>query len=352
MKRLAALLRRLPLRGRPMLFVDRIATRLDRASVKVLPPAQDEIAEIVRQRARRLVPVDQPMVLITQIHRSGGTLLMRLFDGHPQVHAIPHELGSLMPAERVPSDADAAWAVLHDPKLDGRFRRGLRQQKRGLNQDESDVGFLLVPTVHRALFDRRVARADGERAVMNAYLTAYFNAWLDYGGLRGDKAWVTGFESAMIAQPKRMARFRELYPDGRVISIVREPAGWFASARRWDPRYERIDVALALWEQAALAAEAHADVVLDFDDLTERPAETMAALAACLGIEPSDELLVPTANGVPFGPNSSFESDGGWAVQSRAGRGGLLSDEERGIVEQRAAAVYHRVRDRRLPFGA
>ncbi len=352
MKRLAAILRRLPLRGRPMLLVDRVATRIDRGAQRALPPAQDELAEIVRQRARRIVRVDQPLVLITQIHRSGGTLLMRLFDGHPQLHAIPHELGPLLPATRVPSDADAAWALLHDPKLDGRFRRGLRQQKRELNQDESEAGFLLVPSVHRALFDRQIARAEGERGVLDAYLTAYFNGWLDYGGLRGEKRWVTGFESAMVAQPKRMARFRELYPDGRVISILREPAGWFASARLWDPRYERIDVALALWEASALAAEELADVVLDFDDLTARPEATMRALASFLGIESNDTLLVPTANGVPFGPNSSFESEGAGTVQSRAGRSDLLSDDERATVGQGAAGVYQRVRARCLPLTA
>ena len=34
----------------------------------------------------------QPLVLITQIQRSGGTLLSQLLDGHPQVCAHPHEL--------------------------------------------------------------------------------------------------------------------------------------------------------------------------------------------------------------------------------------------------------------------
>ena len=350
MKRLAALLRRLPLGGRPMLLVDRVATRLDRRAHRPAPLASGELMTIVRQRKRRLVRVDQPMVLVTQIHRSGGTLLMRLFDAHPQLHAIPHELGPLLPADRIPLDAGAAWELLHDPKLEGRFRSGLRQNKRDLNRDESEAPFLLVPAVHRALFGRIAGDQATERAMLDTYLTAYFNAWLDYGGLRGEKKWVTGFESAMIAQPKRMAHFRELYPDGRVISIVREPAGWFASARRWDPRYERIDVALALWEESAAAAEELADVVLDFDDLTDRPAETMQALAAYLGIEFTDELLTPTANGVPFGSNSSFESEGAGTVQSRAGRGALLSDDERAVVEQSAAAVFRRVRDRRLPL--
>ena len=34
----------------------------------------------------------QPLVLISQVQRSGGTLLSQLFDGPPQVHAHPDEL--------------------------------------------------------------------------------------------------------------------------------------------------------------------------------------------------------------------------------------------------------------------
>ena len=37
-------------------------------------------------------PVTSPLALISEIQRSGGSLLSQLFDGHPQVHAHPHEL--------------------------------------------------------------------------------------------------------------------------------------------------------------------------------------------------------------------------------------------------------------------
>ena len=37
-------------------------------------------------------PVTAPLALISQIQRSGGSLLSQLFDGHPEIHAHPHEL--------------------------------------------------------------------------------------------------------------------------------------------------------------------------------------------------------------------------------------------------------------------
>ena len=47
---------------------------------------------IVDSAAVTLVPVREPLVLISQVQRSGGTLLSQLFDGHPEVHAHPGEL--------------------------------------------------------------------------------------------------------------------------------------------------------------------------------------------------------------------------------------------------------------------
>ena len=43
-------------------------------------------------RCESYTNVKEPLVLISQIQRSGGTLLSQLFDSHPQIHAHPNEL--------------------------------------------------------------------------------------------------------------------------------------------------------------------------------------------------------------------------------------------------------------------
>ena len=50
------------------------------------------LALALQLRRTNVVPVREPLVLICQAQRSGGTLLARLFDAHPQCHAHPHEL--------------------------------------------------------------------------------------------------------------------------------------------------------------------------------------------------------------------------------------------------------------------
>jgi hypothetical protein len=52
---------------------------------------EDPLIQLIYQHGRGLktIRVDEPLVLISQIQRSGGTLLNQFFDGHPQVVA-PH----------------------------------------------------------------------------------------------------------------------------------------------------------------------------------------------------------------------------------------------------------------------
>ena len=52
------------------------------------------------------------------------------FDGHPECHAIPHELSTLLPTSLpLPREADRAWKVLQNPMLEAWFVGGLRAGK-------------------------------------------------------------------------------------------------------------------------------------------------------------------------------------------------------------------------------
>src|ERR671938_1044237 len=66
------------------------ATGAPRPTLDPAPP--EEFHALLEQRLERPVAVREPLVLISQIQRSGGTLLSQLLDAHPQLHAHPHEL--------------------------------------------------------------------------------------------------------------------------------------------------------------------------------------------------------------------------------------------------------------------
>ena len=189
---------------------------------------REEYAALVRQRLEHLVPVTGPLVLSSQIQRSGGTLLSQLFDGHPECHAHPHEIKIGWPREAnwPPLDLDrpGEWFErLFEKKALTHFVEGY--QKRGAKLEAKSYPsydvfpFLFLPRLQKAIFDARAAGATSERDVLDAYFTSYFNAWLDNQSLyTGPKKVVTGFTPRLAMDAENRDKFFAAYPDGKELS--------------------------------------------------------------------------------------------------------------------------------------
>jgi hypothetical protein len=165
-------------------------------------------------------------------------------------------------------------------------------------------------------------------------MTSLFNAWLDNQNLYGiDKRWTVAF-SPRRAWGDGLDTFFELYPDGRLISILRDPLSWYTSAQGRDPNAE-MDVLLGVWKRSATemlrAAEQFGDrtCVVRFDELVLETEATMRRLAEFLGIDFAPIMTVPTFNGRPVGANSSFETSETGVVKDPVDRYvEILTDEQ------------------------
>jgi hypothetical protein len=286
--------------------------------------------------------VEQPLVLITQMARSGGTLLLHLLDGHPGCLVVPHELGTMLPDDALPRDPEKAFDLL-TPLV-------LRKWRARAPVPSFDVS----PDLVRALFAESFVPTPPatDRAVLDAYLSAYFGAW--QGRQEGDRAarWVVGFEPGAIANAGRMERFATNYPDGRVISVLRDPWTWYASARRWGRRFAHVDVALSRWTVTIEQALAHHErrpewiALVAFDDLVLRPGDVLGCLCAFLELPFDDSLLAPTLNGEPVGANSSFGTLGGSiSTDPVLDRRAQLPEEMVAVIEDRAGGTWQRALD-------
>jgi hypothetical protein len=147
-----------------------------------------EIRRLADARLEHLVDVREPLVLIGHKGRSGGTLLNQLFDGHPGVHAHPHEL-------ELGRKADHAWPVFDlggnphawfELLAERHVARGyMSGYAKGTGpegrHDRERLPFLLPPSLQRHLFLALVARdpPGSQRDVFDRYFASYFNAWLD-----------------------------------------------------------------------------------------------------------------------------------------------------------------------------
>ena len=300
-----------------------------------------------------LVRVDQPLALISQVQRSGGTLLQRLLDGHPQCHVLPFQFRGIDGAvKRLVSDPRTAWQALYDPKLAERYRRGHRQRKGAVLQDEEVFEFSLRPDVQRSIYDSCAAALDrpNTRSLVACYLTSYFSAWTDYANAVGDKRWAVAFEPAIASGPRRWVELRRLYPEGKVISIVRDPWSWYASARRWEHRWQRREDAIAHWSKVGRNTLKWRKLVspeflaIAFEDLLADTETTMRRVAAFLEIDFVPQLLVPTFNGEPIRANTSF-ADVSTEVSTkpleRAKR--ELDEDDYAFVTEHAGRLYARL---------
>lgn len=144
-------------------------------------------------------------------------------------------------------------------------------------------------------------------------MTSYFNAWLDNRNLYGDKRIIAAFAARLSLDASSVDQFFSVYPDGRLISIVRDPLSWFVSARQHDPtEYGSLEQAVALWSSSTRSALAAGQVhkgrviLIRFEDLVRNTKAVMRKIADQLGIDFDDILLTPTFNGMLIKADSSF----------------------------------------------
>jgi hypothetical protein len=334
--------------------------------------AASRVAEheaLVAHRTQHYGEVDQPLVLVSQIDRSGGTLLSQLFDDHPQLHAHPYELHTGHPKKYVwPTlDLDAGpqewFGVLHEPPAERAFREGYRKvaQPNAPPEDVETFPFVLPPLLQREVFEAYVARRrpTTEREVFDCYMTSYFNAWLDNRNLLGrDKRWITAFAARLSNEPASVQGLFDTYPDGRLISIVRDPRSWYASARgvrdlvqtkSKERKYGTVEAGIEVWREGteALLAnrERHGErvLLLSFDELVGETEATMRVVADWLGIDFLPVLTEPTFNGQPIKADSSFAVASHGVVTDPLSRyREKLSGEEIDYIEREALALYER----------
>ncbi len=321
----------------------------------------DRIAR--RHRLRFHVPIRQPLVIISQVQRSGGTLMTQLLDGHPQLHVLPIE----------PHLARPKW---HWPRYDlseppGRlFRRFGRRSilqaavdgfaKLGEPVRSSGVGeryvlpFIFMPKLHGRLFVLCLEEAGTptQRAVVEAYFTSFFNAWIDYQALYGPEdavRHVVAFMPRLVGTEGQYDAFAEDYPDGKVIVPLRDPVSWYASASRHSEAYQDVGEAIALWNElnrrTLALAKANPDrfLVVAFEAVVKETERTMRRVAEFLGITYRPSMLVPTFNRIPTVSNSSFEAHAGIDAGA-AKRRDLLEAPLREAIETGTGEVYGALR--------
>jgi hypothetical protein len=301
-------------------------------------------------------PVTAPLALISQIQRSGGTLLSQLFDGHPELHAHPHELKIGYPTKYtwpkldLRDDPNHWLETLFEYSVLSHFKKGYKKEKKR----EDAFLFLFLPSVQREIFLDHVGSIDSPtpRDIFNGYMTSYFGAWLNDQNTSGNKKFITAFTARLAMNMDNMESFFEIYPDGRLISVVRDPKNWFPSAVRHDPlKYGDIRSALGLWRESTQAMIQNKDkfgervCIIRFEDLVSNTELVMRHLAYFLDIQFDEILLTPTFNKSPIRANTSFGREAAGILDSTLRRYKTLRDEDLKLINEITEEEYRKILD-------
>ena len=332
----------------PKYLIDKARTRMIRQVSDVKASHLEDILQICLQH---ISPVTAPLALVSQISYSGGSLLSRLFDGHSKLHAYPR-------AFAVDSLNKGPW-----PKIDikGKPEEWLNilskalavaSIQEGLEQGEDDNArfpFMYLPILQKQIFIKYLESVEplNTRQVFDAQMTACFGAWLNYQNHGLDKKFVTAYAPGLIMQNEAINNFIEIYPDGEIISIIRDPEHWFVSASRLEPQiYGNAESALSHWKESVRAAiqirKKFGDRVclIKFEDLVTQTESVMRFLSEFLGIPYEDILLEPTFNGISIQPANGQKTDNSNAKRQGFTESKTLDEGRRFLIEKMTASDY------------
>ncbi len=298
-----------------------------------------------------------PLVLVSQAHRSGGSLLSQLFDDHPQLCAHPFEIQIGHPNKWNWPDLDLAAAPgtwleqLFERKLERFVASGYAKPGNNPYAATDPRRFDFDLERLRGTFLDQVGRIGDptQRAIIDCYFAAFFAAWGDWKP-SGRERWVTGFTPFTVMAANSVARLTRDYPDGRLITLVRDPRSWRVSSRSHDQNlHADLNRSIGIWHQSASVSldlyRRHPERVLitTYERLVTDTETTMRRVAGFLGIEFLPTLTQPTFLGKALRPNSSFAVPAYGVSTHGLDRSDELSSEERGLIDRLAMPLYAEV---------
>ena len=246
--------------------------------------------------------------------KSGTTLLLALLDGHPQLVVLPEEtfyLENRWRYARMKNNRDKLKFLLE--------KTDLRLLNQGRFEPERECGSADTRDYTGFDYQRFVALAAefSQPPYVNDSLlfSELIRAYAIVTGSHCDRCvrWVEKSTSNEVRQAAR----DELFPDARLVQLVRDPRAVFASRKqRLMNRYGRHAKAHRLvreWNRSAqeiprLRRDPSRFLVIRYEDLVKHPREIAEAVCRLGNFDFDDKMFEPTRAGVTWQGNSAFQT--------------------------------------------
>ncbi len=260
--------------------------------------------------------IDKPLILISQIQRSGGTLLNQLFDNHFEMFVYPCELmiGKpkwLWPVNLNKMSISKAFNFLFshylsDYILNGYYNEGVKKNKYEFN---------LIRRRQKIIFYKLMKSSYNlsNREIINIYFTSFFNSLLNYQ-INTEQKYIIAFVPRLIMYSESVENYLKDYNNGKIISIIRDPVNWYLSAKRHGNQYKDIEYSMKLWNNCfdsiisnKYKFKNRMKIIL-FENLLSNTELIMKDLSNWLELNWDKNLLTPSFFGKPIKADSSFQN--------------------------------------------
>jgi hypothetical protein len=262
---------------------------------------------------KKIEIIDKDLVLIGQIQRSGATLLSQLFDDHSELLNYPSELILTEPKYDWSKNLNFSTIEQNPALKQNIITQNYEKLSKGKIDHKTRNKFIFNPFIEKKII--KSIKTNDLRSNFNAYFTAFFNAFINYNNNKNNKKkFITAFLPRFIMIDENIDLFFQIYPNGKLINIIRDPRSWLISAKNHSRSYEDTVASLELWKKSCENSLKYKNkyknkiFLIKFDDLIKNTEMTMRKICSKININFEESLLPPTFNGKLINSDSSFKS--------------------------------------------
>ena len=256
-----------------------------------------------------------PILISSQLQRSGGSLISQLFDNHPEILAHPWEImvykeGTDRIYDKILKTEKELTRLMRDGYKKGKFAK------------KKHRFHFLTSEFTKILFKEK-----NNKNFLDNYFDNFFKYWTNFKNDNGEKKMITGFspffcKGNLIEQLNSHKRLS-------IIHIYRDPYSWWYSAKNFKEIYKDISSVKKFWLRSqveALKAKSKFEdkvFIIQFNDLIKKRSKLMRFLCKKFSIKYDSKLMFPTFNGQSIENDSSFKKqkvDKYWIVNATTNR--------------------------------
>lgn len=260
-------------------------------------------------------------ILINSYIRSGGSLLARLLDGHPDLYVLPVEMSYSKRKVLFPNVSDNVNSfndLVQEMNLERTFNK--LDQNAVISKDP--YGKQRIEFSYSTFLDGVKKRLNDYGAIKLSHAVAaiyesFFENWNALDSSKNDKQEKYGYVNHLSAMCYGdYAEFFDSFPEGKIIQTIRDPRSWYASVKTHigikDDQPLFLVFAMHLWVESnirgLIAAKLKSDrySIIRYEDLVVDLDNTLNEVCKSLNIEYNEILKHPTMGGIEWKGNSAY----------------------------------------------